>query len=284
MSASIRYLDRFVKQHGAWALRRAQTHGRLDRDARLGPLDLASPDRGMRGWRSSASTSAQRTANRLQMEPACEKAPFPRSRPAIESQVGALDAERRQAMSYSISTLLTRNLHDVFGENDPARRRAAIDEMFAEDCVFHEPKGVYRGRDQIASQARSGRHLTLTFGISKLPRLKNWAMSGGSNGYRAVLVRRRPTPGLISSLPGTAGLPLSISFSTSYLELHFAARRHGRTNKRHSTYEPTPEARKIGHRRPTRRRVLQEESAGSGHIPTHTFIPRDRDNRAGECG
>ena len=30
-------------------------------------------------------------------------------------------------MSYSISTLLTRNLHDVFGENDPARRRAAID-------------------------------------------------------------------------------------------------------------------------------------------------------------
>ena len=29
------------------------------------------------------------------------------------------------AMSSSISTLLTRNLHDVFGENDPARRRAA---------------------------------------------------------------------------------------------------------------------------------------------------------------
>jgi hypothetical protein len=28
-------------------------------------------------------------------------------------------------MSYSISTLLTRNLQDVFGENDPARRRHA---------------------------------------------------------------------------------------------------------------------------------------------------------------
>lgn len=52
-------------------------------------------------------------------------------------------------MSYSISTLLNRNLHDVFGENDPSRRRAAIDEMFAEDCVFHEPKGVHHGRDQI---------------------------------------------------------------------------------------------------------------------------------------
>ena len=53
-------------------------------------------------------------------------------------------------MSYSISTLLTRNLNDVFGENDGKRRRAAIDEIFTEDCVFHEPGGgVYRGRDEI---------------------------------------------------------------------------------------------------------------------------------------
>jgi hypothetical protein len=53
-------------------------------------------------------------------------------------------------MSYSISTLLTRNLQDVFGENDPARRRAAIDEIYTEDCVFYDPaKGVYRGRDEI---------------------------------------------------------------------------------------------------------------------------------------
>jgi len=53
-------------------------------------------------------------------------------------------------MSYSISTLLIRNLHDVFGENDPARRRAAIDEIFIRDCVFYDPKGgVYRGRDEI---------------------------------------------------------------------------------------------------------------------------------------
>jgi hypothetical protein len=61
-----------------------------------------------------------------------------------------LDAERRQAMSSSISTLLTRNLHEVFGENDPARRRAAIDEIYTEDGVFYDPsKGVYRGRDEI---------------------------------------------------------------------------------------------------------------------------------------
>ena len=44
-------------------------------------------------------------------------------------------------MSYSIPTLLTRNLHDVFGENDPVRRRSAIDEIFTKDCVFYEPSG-----------------------------------------------------------------------------------------------------------------------------------------------
>src|SRR5260221_12014766 len=50
----------------------------------------------------------------------------------------------------SISTLLIRNLRDVFGENDPARRRAAIDELYTEDVVFYDPsKGVYRGRDEI---------------------------------------------------------------------------------------------------------------------------------------
>jgi SnoaL-like domain len=53
-------------------------------------------------------------------------------------------------MSYSISDLLIRNLRDVFGENDPARRRAAIDELWAEDGVFYETsKGAIRGRDEI---------------------------------------------------------------------------------------------------------------------------------------
>lgn len=52
-------------------------------------------------------------------------------------------------MSYTVSTLLLRNLDDVFGEIDPVRRRAAIDEIFHEDAVFHEPNGIYRGRDEI---------------------------------------------------------------------------------------------------------------------------------------
>src|ERR1700736_5363558 len=61
----------------------------------------------------------------------------------------ALDAKRRQNMS-SISTLLTRNLQEVFGENDPARRRAAIDEIYTEDGVFYDPTSrAHRGRAEI---------------------------------------------------------------------------------------------------------------------------------------
>jgi len=72
----------------------------------------------------------------------------------IRSRVGtaqaALDIKRRKTMSYTVSALLLRNLHDVFGEIDAARRREAIDEIFHEDAVFYESKdAAYRGRDEI---------------------------------------------------------------------------------------------------------------------------------------
>jgi hypothetical protein len=61
-----------------------------------------------------------------------------------------LDTNRIKTMSYSKSTLILRNLRDVFGENDPARRRAAIDDIYDEDCVFYDPNsGPHRGRDEI---------------------------------------------------------------------------------------------------------------------------------------
>ena len=79
-------------------------------------------------------------------------------------------------MSYSISTLLTRNLDDVFGENDPVRRRAAIDEIFTEDCVFYEPRGVYRGRGETPAYAgtdfiiaRDGRIAAVYLFFDQLP-------------------------------------------------------------------------------------------------------------------
>ena len=88
-------------------------------------------------------------------------------------------------MSYSISTLLTRNLSDVFGENDPARRRVAIDEIFTEDCVFYEPRGVYRGRDEIDRVAGAIKATHPGFRYQPIAGPRNWAMAGGSNGSRA---------------------------------------------------------------------------------------------------
>src|SRR5882757_6974764 len=62
----------------------------------------------------------------------------------------SLQSETENTMSNNISALLLRNLSDVFGENDPVRRRAAIDEIFHEDAVFYDPKGgIFRGRDKI---------------------------------------------------------------------------------------------------------------------------------------
>jgi len=73
-----------------------------------------------------------------------------------------LRTEDQLKMSNSISTLLLRNLSDVFGENDPVRRRVAINEIFHEDAVFYDPKGgIFRGRaelDRIAAELRATHH------------------------------------------------------------------------------------------------------------------------------
>jgi hypothetical protein len=73
----------------------------------------------------------------------------------------------------------------------------------------------------IALRARSGL-LTPTFDISQLRSPRNWTTAGGSNGHRAALVNRRLTPGLISSLHGTAGL---IDPSGNLVELFQPAQR-----------------------------------------------------------
>ena len=48
-----------------------------------------------------------------------------------------------------IETLLTRNLPEVFGEGDPVRRRAAIEELYTADCVLYAPPGILVGRDAL---------------------------------------------------------------------------------------------------------------------------------------
>jgi len=107
-------------------------------------------------------------------------------------------------MSHSISTLLRRNL-DVFGDNDPARRRAVIDEIFIEVACSMTPTTASTAAvtRSIGSRARS-RQLTLTSSTSQSPSPMCRAMAGESNGYRPVQVRLHLTLELTSSLPGKA--------------------------------------------------------------------------------
>ena len=48
-----------------------------------------------------------------------------------------------------ITELLRRNLQEVFGEGDAARRRAAIEEFYTDDCVLYVQPGVFVGHDAL---------------------------------------------------------------------------------------------------------------------------------------
>jgi hypothetical protein len=56
---------------------------------------------------------------------------------------------RRRAISDRIHELLNRNLQEVFGEGNAARRRAAIEELYTDDCVLYVPPGVFVGHDAL---------------------------------------------------------------------------------------------------------------------------------------
>ena len=52
-------------------------------------------------------------------------------------------------MSDSVENLLVRNLYEVFGERDAARRKAAIETIFDRDAVFLDPQGRHAGHRDV---------------------------------------------------------------------------------------------------------------------------------------
>jgi len=52
-------------------------------------------------------------------------------------------------MDDGIRELLHRNLQQVFGDGDAARRRTAIDGLYTEDCVLYVPPGTFVGREAL---------------------------------------------------------------------------------------------------------------------------------------
>lgn len=106
--------------------------------------------------------------------------------------------------------LLERNLREVFGENDPDRRRAALNELWTNDCALHVPPGVIRGREAIdafAGQLRAthpdyaytpigepqtlhdaGRIAWGSGPVGELPRYTGWDVVIARNGRIATLI------------------------------------------------------------------------------------------------
>jgi ketosteroid isomerase-like protein len=60
-------------------------------------------------------------------------------------------------MADRIIELLYRNLQEVFGEGDAARRRAAIADFYTEDCVLYVPPGAFVGHDALDKFAADGK-------------------------------------------------------------------------------------------------------------------------------
>jgi len=61
-------------------------------------------------------------------------------------------------MADRIHELLLRNLQEVFGEGDPAKRRSAIKELYTDDCAVHVSPGILVGHntlDKFASDLRA---------------------------------------------------------------------------------------------------------------------------------
>jgi hypothetical protein len=95
-------------------------------------------------------------------------------------------------MDGRIHDLLHRNLQEVFGEGDATRRRAAIQELYAEDCEIYTPPGKFVGHAALDNSPEIfARHIRILF-------TRRWAnprLSTMPVAWLGALVRaaRRPT-------------------------------------------------------------------------------------------
>ena len=128
-------------------------------------------------------------------------------------------------MDDRIIELLYRNLQEVFGEGDAARRRAAIEDFYTEDCVLYVPPGVFVGYDALDKFAGDLRATHLHFVYT--PHGEPQALHNGGfwHGAQARKARPQTTPDWMSLLFAMARSRRSTSFSIP--NLHSGPRSKG---------------------------------------------------------
>ena len=75
--------------------------------------------------------------------------PVPRRRLVRAGLRESFNESMERAVPDTIETLIKRNLHEVFGEQDGKKRREAIAQLWTEDCVFIDHSGKRHGRDEL---------------------------------------------------------------------------------------------------------------------------------------
>lgn len=74
---------------------------------------------------------------------------FIRVKPSLPTKSAPCSRTGNRTVDDRIIELLYRNLQEVFGEGDAARRRATIEDFYTEDCVLYVPPGVFVGHDAL---------------------------------------------------------------------------------------------------------------------------------------
>src|SRR2546425_13195676 len=97
-------------------------------------------------------------------------------------------------MNDRIHELLHRNLQEVFGEGDAVRRRAAIDELYTEDCVLYVPPGTFVGREALDKFAGDLRATTRTLRTRRTANRRLSTMPAVWPGAPAHAAKRPNTP------------------------------------------------------------------------------------------
>jgi len=113
-----------------------------------------------------------------------------------------------------IETLLNRNLPEVFGEDDPARRRAAIQQLYTEVCVLCVPPGTFVGHDALDKLTGDLRATHPIMFIPLMARPRFCTIRDACRGARGRTAKRPGTVVWISSSHGMARSRLFMFTST----------------------------------------------------------------------